>query len=262
MLITNLILADNLTRPEGRQSAPPPPPRTAVYTTSTYPPSESAPPQIPHNPLLSHYPSSRTSHPHTPSPRFSYTTAYLQSAASRPNSITFAEAFPAPTSAPVTDPTVALGNLRLDYSTGGCYHQDEDGEDGEQLLTLPRQQRDAARDGMKRSNRRERKGKDRDAVRYFNHNHGNGEVGKGKGKEKDTEPETETGMEMEAERRRSDKGKGKETDFGPFQHQHQSHSQFQFQHPSGYRPVTVEDALEDEEAGYDYRGEDEMEEEW
>ncbi|KAK3308857.1 uncharacterized protein B0T15DRAFT_500609 [Chaetomium strumarium] len=270
---------ENSARPDGRSApAPPPPPRprsprppppTAVYTASSFPPPEPAASQIPQqNPLLSHYSSPHNALPHTPSSRFSYTAAYLQSAASRPNSITFAEAFPAPTSAPVTDPTAALGNLRLDYSAGGCYHHhyhhDYDEHEGEEglndeqslALQLPRQ-RNGPRDGV---TKRSRNGKDRDTVRY--HNYGNSNLGDEvrKGKEGNTETEIET--EMEAERRRREKGKGKETDFGPSQYQYQYQYQPQFQHPVGYRPVTVEDALEDEHAGCYYRGDDEMEEEW
>ncbi|KAK3905283.1 hypothetical protein C8A05DRAFT_12871 [Staphylotrichum tortipilum] len=67
----------------------------------------------------------KATHEQQPQPphRFSYTAAYLQSAASRPGTVTFAEAFPAQGQAAgmgVSEPpVVSLAGLRLDYSTGG-----------------------------------------------------------------------------------------------------------------------------------------------
>ena len=58
--------------------------------------------------------------PNTPIP-YSFTTAYLQSAASRPNTTTFAEAFPAPKPDTSLNPErdASIAGLQLDYSNGG-----------------------------------------------------------------------------------------------------------------------------------------------
>ncbi|AEO62616.1 5f5db801-8520-4de4-94c6-9ccd253673f8 [Thermothielavioides terrestris] len=61
----------------------------------------------------------------------SHTTAYLQRAAARPNTVTFAQAFPPPTSIPMSDASAALARLRLDYSAGGWREEEEEDRDGD-----------------------------------------------------------------------------------------------------------------------------------
>ncbi|KAK4153118.1 hypothetical protein C8A00DRAFT_34125 [Chaetomidium leptoderma] len=234
--------------PTVTNSGNPPPSTTTTTTTTTtgdsylnnnnnnnttYP--THPPPNHSHDNRDSH------SHSHPPPTNFSYTTAYLQSAAARrrrPGTLTFAQAFPAPTSLPSTDPVPSLTNLRLDYSAGGgrlaAAADDDDGDE------------DNVGDGYMYCDG-DGGGDDDDGGRrgYWGVDDGNKDCETRKRKAEDAEEE-ERGAVGDGKRRR-DKGKGKAgcaTGSGTGGGGGWGQSDC---YPGGYQPASVEDGIDVEE---------------
>lgn len=199
-------------------------------------------------------------------PRFSYTAAYLQSAASRgTNTVTFAEAFPPPEAADWEAPVMALAGLRLDYSARGSSRASSGGPDGD----LGGDGTVGGEDGDEDCGRVPGRTRVDEADGDGEHDDGGGGVATSSSSSGGHKRKRKAGMERESVTRgvrrgsgRTDKGKGKARCVWG-----------EPRHPGGYRPVSVEDELDAEsEGGHGYKygygdgpekgNGDEMEEEW
>ncbi|KAL2127158.1 hypothetical protein VTI74DRAFT_11247 [Chaetomium olivicolor] len=179
---------------------------------------------------------------HSPSTPFSYAAMYLQNAA-RPGTVTFAEAYPAPTarSIPISDPLISLAHLKLDYSAacqaGNGSARNSDMHDFEVGETIRQREMERAREreeeAERRDREREREKRKRKAEKEKEED-GKGYKKRDKGKGKDKRSMKEVG-----------KGKGKEAA--------RRGSGQQSKYPAGYQPATVEDVPE-EEGGECYGG--------
>ncbi|KAL1842694.1 hypothetical protein VTJ49DRAFT_4473 [Mycothermus thermophilus] len=221
-------------------------------------------------------------HASNPSPRnptsrsnnYPYTAAYLREAAARSgsNTITFAEAFPAPTSLPchigpaAPDQLLERGELRLDYSCGGRKrgrHGDWDDElDGRHHDYGHGNEHDNINDEGDEEEEEEEEEEDGNGAGFaYSHGHERDGMekesnGGGDNDDDDTEKcssgvkkkKRKAVRDRETGAKKRDKGKGKATGEYPW-----GSSVF----PAGYKPASVEDVLDVDVTGlcgYSQRG--------
>ncbi|KAK4127853.1 hypothetical protein N657DRAFT_231761 [Parathielavia appendiculata] len=210
--------------------------------------------------------------------RFPYTTTYLQSAAQRGNTITFAEAFHLPSrlssvADTCPDQLLALANLRLDYSAGGsgrsdsvaCDNDDEHEHDDDDMMVTrtphghehhqegekPRMRATHHRHGLRQDEMGRGEGS-----RMVGEGGGNGWCGEGSREARKRKAERERGRVEENGNKRRDMGNGKERQIGSERWNEVTATVgcawTTSRRPVEYQPTRVEDGSDEEGMGLSY----------